>query len=430
MYLRTPKKYTRAAQKPRVVNMRRVVLRAAAWLLLAGLIFVGLQIYNFRDTFGPPAQQWMNDRVNEAQDSMATAVAPTALPTEDPTTRRTQADEAWRRGAIEQALSYYEAILPALPNDVLVHYQVTLGLIIEGRYADAVDAASRTVTANPYSSSAWAIQAFALLQNGQYGEAIASATQALGLDENNAEAMGYLAEAYYYVGQYDRAFARVEDALALDPNNYNLYRVRGILEQNVNFDFEAARNDYQTAYDLAPNLIYPVFELVTLELFGFSEYENALATLRDIIDLNPQNATALYWMGYIYHRQVGDPNQAADFLARCVEANPQDIPCNYEFGRVQVDQLDYARAATLFTTAVNAGSTSPYHYYWAGYAQILLGNCPAALPYLTTGYEMAREQEIGDLYSLYEEGLYDCQAPGFTFQPTPEETPEATVEGS
>jgi tetratricopeptide (TPR) repeat protein len=243
--------------------------------------------------------------------------------------------------------------------------------------------------------------------------------------------MAYRAEAYYYLEQYDRAFAAVDNALEADPNNPDAYRLRGLLNQTVNFDFEAARDDYQTAYDLAPNLIYPVFDLVALEIFSFSEYENAITTLRDIIDINPHNALALYWMGYIYNRQVNDDNQAADYLSRCVEAHPTNILCNYELGRVQIDLLDYERAVDYFEAAVNAGSSSPFHYYWAGYSQILVGNCPAALPYLQTGYQRAQEQERTDLYSLYEEGLFDCQAPGFTFQPTPtlESTPEVTPEG-
>jgi tetratricopeptide (TPR) repeat protein len=431
VYLRTPKKYTRAGQKPRALDYRRIVLRAAFWLVAAGVIFAGVQVYNYRDAFGPPVQQWVNQRVGEVENNMATAAAPTPSPTEDPTLRRGQADEAWRRGAIEQALDIYQAILPALPNDVTVHYQVTLGLIIEGSYDEAVAAAARTINANPYASDAWAIQAFALIQVEQYGEAIASATQALSLNENNSRAMAYRAEAYYYLEQYDRAFAAVDNALEADPNNPDAYRLRGLLNQTVNFDFEAARDDYQTAYDLAPNLIYPVFDLVALEIFSFSEYENAIATLRDIIDLNPRNALALYWMGYIYNRQVNDDNQAADYLSRCVEAHPTNILCNYELGRVQIDLLDYERAVDYFEAAVNAGSSSPFHYYWAGYSQILVGNCPAALPYLQTGYQRAQEQERTDLYSLYEEGLFDCQAPGFTFQPTPtlESTPEVTPEG-
>jgi tetratricopeptide (TPR) repeat protein len=433
MYLRTPKKYTRSAQKPRVFNGRRVIFRAVTWLVMGGLILLGVEVYRNQDSFGPPVQAWINERVNEAQRNVATAVAPTPLPTEDPTIRRGQADEAWRRGSIEEAMNIYEAILPALPNDVLVHYQVTLGMIIEGRYADALTAAENTITANPYSSDAWGIQAFAQLQNGRNGEAIASATQALGLDENNVNAMSYLAEAYFNIGRYDDAFATVERGMAIDANNFNLYRVQGILEQNVNFDFEAARNDYQTAYDLAPNLIYPIFDLVGFEAFAFSEYEDSITTLREIIDLNPRNGRALYWVGWLYRRHVGDPEQAVSFLARCVEANPNNADCNYELGRLEGDRFDYERASELFQQAVESGTTNPYHYYWAGYSQILVGNCPGGIPYLMDGYPLAEAFVDRDpsLIELYTEALTDCQAPGFNFVPTEEATPEVTPdEGS
>ncbi|NWF70289.1 MAG: tetratricopeptide repeat protein [Chloroflexi bacterium] len=423
MYLRTPKRYSRGGQKKRVFNLRWLWL----WLITPVIVVLGLQIYNHRALFIPVVDQWMNERLDEAQQGMATAMAPTPLPTEDPRARRQQADDSWRLGAIEQATRIYQEILPALPNDVVVHYQVTLGLLINGRFGEALAAAERTVNANPFSTDAWAIRALALERSGFYGESIASAMQALALEPNNARALAFMAEAYFDIGQIDRALSTVERALEIDPNSFEAYRVRGVLNRFVRFDFAAAIDDFETAYDLAPNLIYPAFDLV--EMYYTENYEQALELLRPIIDLNPGNTIALFWMGRIYFRQVGDNAQASDYLQRCIDTDARNILCNYELGRVQGELLDYSRSAELFRAAIAAGSRDPFHWYWAGYSQILLGNCPAALPYLQQGYQLALDSEIIDLYDLYENGLRDCQAPGFVSLLTPTPGAEATAEG-
>ncbi|MFN8452127.1 MAG: hypothetical protein U0521_26920 [Anaerolineae bacterium] len=46
-----------------------------------------------------------------------------------------------------------------------IHYRYTYGLLISGKNEEALAAAADTITANPFSSDAWAIQALALERN-------------------------------------------------------------------------------------------------------------------------------------------------------------------------------------------------------------------------------------------------------------------------
>lgn len=421
MYLRTPKRY-RVGHKRSLISLRRLLV----WMILPLLIFAGLQIYERRGDYEPIVRQAVDSIANNVQNGIATMNAPTPLPTQDPTERIALANNDWSRGSIEAAVQEYQGLVEAAPNDVIVHYRLSLGLLMQGALEEALDAAERTVTANPYSSDAWAIRAMVLDWNGRAGEAIASALHALELDPDSARARAFLAEAYYDSNQPERALELVNEAIELDPESFEAYRVRGLIVQSTQFDLEAARADYQRAYDIAPHLPYLAIDLAQID-FALEDQEGAIDTLAAVIEQNPGNVTALFQIGNYYYSGQGSPNQALDYLTRCVDAAPEYIPCHYLLGRVQIALEQYALASETLARAIDLGSTSARHYWWAGRAQTILGNCGAAVPYLTTGYDMAREEQNPDLIVAFEDSLRECGA--LAALPA-EATAEATEEGA
>ncbi len=426
MYLRTPKRY-RQGQRRSIISFRWLWL----WILTPLIVFAGVQLYNNRESVSPQVEQIVTNLIDSAQDGMATAMAPTALPTQDPAQRIASASDAWARGAIDEAVEIYGGLLEAVPNDVNIHYLYTFGLAMSGKLPQALDAAEKTVTANPYSADAWAIRAMVLSWSGRSGEGIASALQASALAgaddvQSQSRAQAFLAEAYFDMGQYDRALSTVERALEINPESFEAHRVRSQIMQDYQFDFETALEDSQTAYAIAPNLPYLAIDLAVLELRE-GETDAALATLREVVDLNPQNTRALWWMGTIYLNTVGDPNQASDYLTRCVEIAPDNINCQYSLGRTQIRLEQYTLAAESFEATVRLGTTDPRHFWWAARAQVLTVGCPAAISYLQTGYLMAKEGDDTTLIGDFEDSMRGCQmivdAPVAV-----EPTEEATVE--
>ncbi|MBZ0299458.1 MAG: tetratricopeptide repeat protein, partial [Anaerolineae bacterium] len=221
---------------------------------------------------------------------------------------------------------------------------------------------------------------------------------------------------------YDRALSTVNRALESNPSSYEALRNRALIIQNTQFDFDTARKDLQAAYDLAPNLPYLTIDLALLHSRE-SDTDSAISLLTEVIDLNPQNTNALYWLGSLYLNAVGDPNQAADYLARCVDSNPTSINCQYMLGRAQVRTEQYAAAAESFQKVIDLGSRSALHYWWAGRAQVLLGSCPAATPFFQTGYPIAQQSEDENLIADYEDQMRSCR-----LLAEPEATEEATDE--
>lgn len=408
MYLRTPKRY-QVGRRPRrhLFSTRFLWL----WILTPIIVVLGWQVYERRDEFGPPVVSFVNNMVNSAQSGLSTVTAPTPLPTEDPAQQITRANNAWERGAIEDALKDYEAVLENAPNQVDVYYRMTFGLIMEGQSADALEMAERTVTANPFSADAWAIRALALDRNGRYGEAVASALQSLSLSPNNPRALAFMAESYLDAGRPELAQTTVDRALAADPNSFEANYVNGLLLRDSVYDYLAARDAFRTARDLAPNLPYIVVDLAWTEV-NLQNYEVAQELWQGILELNPNNLDTLYALSWLSVSAFGEQEQARDYIARCLQVDDDNRSCLSYQGTLQRLAGDTAGAAQTYQRLIRTGTTNPAHFLAAGQAFITVGQCDSAVTALEEGYDLERQSGAPDVDRLatFESLLIQCGA--------------------
>lgn len=413
MYLKTPKRYSTKGRKPNLFSTGRLLV----WLIVPPLIWGGWWVYQQREQFTPMVSETVDGLYQNSSSMVATLTAPTPMPTENPANILNRAEASWFAGRVEDALVEYERATSLVPNDVLTHYNLAMGLIVEGQDAQALEAAEAAVTANPYSADAWAIRALAQTRNGNHGGALASARQALLLNPNNARAHAFLTEAYLALQQFERARESANRALEIDPNLAEGYYARALVRQQVDFDREAAREDFVTAYDLAPYLTDAAVDLAYIDYAlylngAIPNLDSALVTLNSVKDANPNNTTALYALGFVYFAGLGDPNSAADNLARCVNVAPDNAECQYYYGRVLISLEQYQNAADRLVQAVQlstaAGNPNPRYNYWAGEALIYLGNCSQALVYLQPGFQLARDRNDSDLATSLQTSIREC----------------------
>jgi tetratricopeptide (TPR) repeat protein len=429
MYMRT-RDYRRGRRR-RGLSLRRLLL----WVFAPLIIYGGIHVYNNRDAYQPVVEEIFTGLIRQAEDVVSTAQAPAPTPTNDPTNNVRLASASWESGSIQEAVRLYAGAINALPNDLLAHYRLTYGYIMQGQYELAMEAAENTVTANPFSSDAWAIRALALNRVGRFGESIASALRALEIDRDNARARAFLAESYQAVGATTRAQAELERALSIDPDNVEARYISGRLKWNVQFDFPAAVEELRAAYE-SSGLTYVGVELSQMYFSSFIDQpQEGLNILLDILDRNPENTAVLYQLGRYYFRTQGDPNQGITYLTRCTNADARSINCHYELGRAQeaLERNDEARLS--FEKAVELGTLNPYHFWWAGEMELAtLGDCTSAMGYFERGYEITNQQienrieiygtfdAMVQLKENYEQSMTPCLAfSSFTFAtPLPE----------
>lgn len=408
MNLRIPKRYRRG-QRRSLLSLRWLWL----WLLTPVVVYAGLHILQNREEYAPVVEQRLDQFVGDAERVLATALAPTPLPTEDPSIRLGIADAAWRRGAIGEAALIYAELAPSLPNSVELHQRLALARIMDNRPVEALEIAENAITADPFSADAWALRALAQDRNHDFTAALASARHALELagdaqPQAAARAGAYLAEALFDLGYNERALSTVNSALQDDPDSPEALRVRAIITENAYFDYDAALADLQRARELAPHLAYVSIDLARLHNYRFSDPDTTIALLVDLIDLNPRNGAALFELGVIYLRVFGDHGRAIEYLSRCVESNPRSQLCHYWLGRAQIRGQQYPEASASFRKAIEIGPDVARHFWWAANADASQGNCTAAVPWLQRGYHLAQEDGDEVLTGEFEYLMSNC----------------------
>lgn len=383
MQIRTPKKY-QGVQRRSIIGCRRL----AFYLLMLALIASGIAVILNRATLAPIVQSAAFDFIGQLEDTAATMALPAPTPTPDPRNSLVEANNYWLGGALDDATDLYINIAASMPNSVEVYRRIALGLINESRYGEAVEYGERAVNADPFDAEAWAIHAWALDWDKRAGEALAKARYAQELDPANSRAIAYLAEIYISLEQVERAGLLLEDLLEAQPDSAEGIRARGLLKWNRN-DFDGALEDFRRAYGLAQNMSYIAVDIAIIEK-NLGNVQTAQEFLQQVIDVDPYNPHALFRLGEIAVSFEGNPAQAMRYLQDCIDLNPRYLYCHFMLGRAQERLGSIDDAAASFAKAIELGSENPQHYYWAGYAQILLGYCARALDYLEPGLRLAR----------------------------------------
>ncbi len=382
MQIRTPKKY-QGVQRRSIIGCRRL----SFYLLMLALIASGIGIVLNRSTLAPIVQNAVYDFIGQIEDTAATMAVPAPTPTIDPRNSLVEANNYWLGGALDEATDLYIDIAETMPNSVEVYRRIALGLINASRYSEAVDYGKRAVNADPFAADAWAIYAWALDWDKRATEALGKALHALELDPASSRANAYLAEIYSSLGQAERAELLLADLLDAEPDSAEGLRARGLIKWNRN-DFAGALDDFKTAYGLADNMVFIAVEIAIIEK-DLRNYETAKEFLQQVVDADPYNPRALFRLGEIAVSFEGNPAQAMRYLQDCVDLNPGYLYCHFMLGRAQEKLGLIEDAAASFETAIELGSDNAQHYFWAGSAQIDLGNCSRAMAYLEPGLRLA-----------------------------------------
>ena len=436
MYIQTPKRY-RGTQRRRVFSCGRFLLSLVMFLI----IFAGIGIYQNRSLLQPSIDRVVSGIAANLEAQAATRMAPPPTATPDPSVNLVNGDNAWQRGNISDAVTFYEQIIGAVPNNVSVYRRVTIGNLTRGNTPDALRYAEHTITADPFSPDAWATRSLVMSWVGKYEQGIASASQALDLDENHPEAMAYLAYSYRGAGQVDLAESRVNEAIRINPDNFVGYWVRGLIRENDLLDIPGALEDFRTAYQLSLEQDPAMTGVAAAGLARilvrpeYADYAQAIELLEQVRNVDPDNRDALFTLGWVQYTYLGDYGQAQGPLEDCTRIAPTDYQCFYFLGRTHNSLGNTEAALEALHSAIEAGTPYARHYWWAANMEIALGSCANAAELLETGYSMvapgglpAEDEGAEPLLSdEFPALMTTCRVPiggaGLDL-PTPEATPE------
>jgi TolB-like protein/Tfp pilus assembly protein PilF len=165
---------------------------------------------------------------------------------------------------------------------------------------------------------------------------------------------------------YDRADGFYRQALERDPNfaqaAAKLARSRlsrhWFVSPLAPRDLEEVKSIIDRALALAPNSAEAHFALGVFFYWGHRQYENALAEFNRTLELQPNNASARQYCGWVYRRQGEWERSLAD-SRRAEELDPRDasIPANLAATYLALRQWKDAQQVALHALAMDPNNT-------------------------------------------------------------------------
>jgi tetratricopeptide (TPR) repeat protein len=226
----------------------------------------------------------------------------------------------------EKAREELVTLLQMYPASDEGHQQLAELDFRDHRYKDAEEGFRALLQThnNRSGSSGWAEGVLkAVIAQGRFEEAIQFARDEVQRRPDRADARMALANTLVAAGKYPAAAAQFQMLIEKNRNSLELYLQMGETKLHGN-DFAGALAAFQTARQLAPSDSRPVLDLALL--YDQTERrEQARKEYETVIQLQPENATALNNLAYLEAEEGVDLDQALAHAQRAQQKLPGNL---------------------------------------------------------------------------------------------------------
>jgi len=165
---------------------------------------------------------------------------------------------------------------------------------------------------------------------------------------------------------------------------------------------------------------------LAINYLALGENETAINVLASALENNPTDPTVLFELARAHIRN-GNRERAYEYYQRCLEADPDNVPCLSWLGGLQLSDSNYVLAITNLERAIELGSTDPDDFLELGRAHAAQGRCDLGIPYLQQGYQLVTQNENYEKQSSFANALQTCGVQ-ITGQPAPQATEAGEAE--
>lgn len=246
--------------------------------------------------------------------------------------------------------------------------------------------------ANPKSSRAHAIYAFALTNNDHSENAVPEGLSAISVNPGDADAHAFLSLAYNSSSRYSNALTEGEQAVALNEQSLDAH-IAYAYASWVMGKYSIAEDQFRIGTTINPRLAFPYFLLAAFYVSREGKVENAIelaiARYDQVLSIDNKNVKA-YTRKCAAYFNIGETTKA---LANCKNATTLDPSYTEAWkwqGQVWYNRRDYEDAITAFETCqkqeneavargdIKSNDRLPECWYLLGLAHYLLGDCKTA----------------------------------------------------
>lgn len=231
------------------------------------------------------------------------------------------ADAQWAAGDRDGAILTLEELEERYPSDLRASARLGYWLYQLRRFVEAQRYFERVLAADPEQHQMEFLLGLARRGAGDISGALDAFQRVPADDEYYADARTQLATIHERRGDYARALAELERALAVKPTrSLELY---ALTLRARNGDFERAVRQLEAMVQEKPQDDELIYNLGVI--YGEAErVDEAIEYMRLALSHNPENASALNYIGYTWAERGIQLDEAERMIVRALELRPDD----------------------------------------------------------------------------------------------------------
>ena len=299
-------------------------------------------------------------------------------------------------GNYRDEISFYNHILSFNLQSPIIHRDLAKALVDAGHPEEALAASRVAVEQRPGSARARNTHGTALLALNRLDEAGDSFERALELDPGHKNARQNMAETRRQQGRFVESIRWYREVLDIDPEFASAHAGMGVALFRLG-RYERATESLAQAVSLRPEALpINVFQLLADALLRQQRHEEAIERYRDVLEIDPEYASAHAGIGYAL-LQLKRYEEAAESLARSISLQPESA-----------DAADRHVAMGRASEALGRTEAAAEHYERA--LEIDARNAEALDSFAVLRFRQQRYEEALRLYeTLIETGEANAQ---------------------
>lgn len=209
------------------------------------------------------------------------------------------------------------------------------------KFEDCMNELNQCISWAPSSTMCLLKRAEIYVHLNQFEKAFTDMNAALRIDDQLHEAYWMKGKIYAETGEMDKAQSSFQTAVEVNPEFFDGFVTLGVfMAQQQN---PMAEEYYQSAMELRPNSIEPIYNLA-MYLQDSGRYDEAIALYNRILELDPENATASFNIGFIHLEYFGQYEEAIAWFSNAIDHLPYYHQAFYNRGLAQesLGRVDFA----------------------------------------------------------------------------------------
>lgn len=238
----------------------------------------------------------------------------------EPATQETLAKFYLRTEQEEKALKALEKLGGMVPDNAELHRRIGFIHLSGNRYDKAIEELKAALDIEPSNTETRYFLGVAYESAEMYDEAISELRKVSALEPANIKPYISLGFVYNQLGMYQEAIDSFTEALNIDDKNVDIYAYIGRTYKSMG-DMQRSMEVLRDAAARFPESDEVQFSLaVTYD--DLDQFDEMVVALRRAIEINPENADALNYLGYSFAERGINLKEAHDLIKKALDLKP------------------------------------------------------------------------------------------------------------